>query len=111
MQNLSLKWLSLAMVLLLCTGLTAIAGDRSENSVLLGLTGDLLINRDDPEGVFKEIQPALDDTDILFGNVETGYSDNPRISMTAAIPSYAPCPTWPPFPPRVSKSFRWPTTT
>ena len=90
MHNLSLKWLILAIVLLPCTGVTATAADRSDNSVLLGLTGDLLINRDDPEGVFKEIQPALDDTDILFGNVETGYSDNPRISMTAAIPSYAP---------------------
>ena len=85
-----LKWLFLAIVLLQCTDLTAVAADRSDESVLLGLTGDLLVNRDDPEGIFKEIQPALDDTDILFGNIETGYSDNPRIAATAAIPSYAP---------------------
>ena len=84
------KWLFLAILLLRCADLTAIAADRSGTSVLLGLTGDLLVNRDDPEGIFGEIQPALDDTDILFGNVETGYSDNPRIAMTAAIPSYAP---------------------
>ena len=85
-----LKWLFFAIVLLQCTDLTAVAADRSDESVLLGLTGDLLVNRDDPEGIFKEIQPALDDTDILFGNIETGYSDNPRIAATAAIPSYAP---------------------
>ena len=85
-----LKRLFLAIVLLQCTDLTAVAADRSDESVLLGLTGDLLVNRDDPEGIFKEIQPALDDTDILFGNIETGYSDNPRIAATAAIPSYAP---------------------
>ena len=90
MQNLSQKWLLLAIALLHCTGSAAIAADGADNSVLLGLTGDLLVNRDDPEGVFKEIQAALDATDILFGNVETGYSDNPRVSLTATIPSYAP---------------------
>ena len=90
MQSLFLKRLFLTIVLLHCTGVTANAADRSDNSVLLGLTGDLLVNRDDPEGIFSEIQPALDDTDILFGNVEAGYSDDPQISMTAAIPSYAP---------------------
>ena len=90
MQHLPLKRLFLAMFLLHCTVLTAIPADHSDNSALLGLTGDLLVNRDDPEEIFNEIQPALDDTDILFGNVEAGYSDNPRIALTAAIPSYAP---------------------
>ena len=46
MLNLSLKRLFLPMVLLHCTGLSAIAADRPDNSVLLGLTGDLLVNRD-----------------------------------------------------------------
>ena len=84
------KNLLLTAFLLGCVWLSANAADNADNALILGLTGDLLVNRDDPEVVFKKIQPALDDTDILFGNVETGYSDNPRPAMTAAIPSYAP---------------------
>ena len=53
MRNLLLKLLLLATFLFHYTGVTAFAADRSDNSVLLGLTGDLLVNRDDPEGIFS----------------------------------------------------------
>ena len=90
MRKPCLKWLLLALCLLHGAGLPAIADDRSAKPVVLGLTGDLLVNRDDPEEVFKQIQPALDSTDVLFGNLEVAYSDNPQIAMTAAIANYAP---------------------
>ena len=57
--------------------------------MLLGLTGDLLITGRPRRGI-QGNSAGPGRTDILFGNVETGYSDNPRIALTAAIPSYAP---------------------
>ncbi len=61
-----------------------------KNTTILGLTGDLLVNRDDPEAVFDKMIPALDATDILFGNIETAYTDDPVAAVTALIPSFAP---------------------
>lgn len=57
------------------------------SKVLLGLAGDVLVNRDDPEQVFREIRGVLKAPDIVFGNLEGAYTDEPHVApgMTTMI--------------------------
>ena len=48
-------------------------------TTVIGLVGDVLVDRDDPPTVFRRIRSALDETDILFGNLERPYTDYPRL--------------------------------
>jgi poly-gamma-glutamate synthesis protein (capsule biosynthesis protein) len=46
--------------------------------VRIGLVGDLLVNREDPASAFAHVHPALHEVDVLFGNLEGPYTDDPR---------------------------------
>ena len=54
-------------------------------SLILGLVGDVLVDRDNPPEVFELVQPALDATDILFANLEGPYTDDPHPAPSAPI--------------------------
>lgn len=44
---------------------------------LLALVGDVLIDRDDPSEVFRDVREPLRAADVLFANLECAYSDQP----------------------------------
>jgi len=46
--------------------------------ILLGFVGDLLINREQPREVFREVGEVLRGPALLFGNLEGAYTDDPR---------------------------------
>lgn len=47
-------------------------------NLLLGFVGDLLVNRDDPHEAFKHVRDVLAEPDLLFGNLESAYTDTPE---------------------------------
>ena len=58
----------------------------SENqAILIGLAGDVLIDREDPHEIFSEVHELLQAPDILFANLESPYSDTPGIAVTAPM--------------------------
>jgi len=57
----------------------------SKQSIIMGLAGDVLIDRDDPGSVFKKIQPAMDAADILLANLEGPYTDYPHMAPSAGV--------------------------
>jgi len=56
-----------------------------EPSVVLGLVGDLLVDRDAPDEAFLLAKPALDACDLLFGNLESVYTDHPHPAPSLGI--------------------------
>lgn len=48
------------------------------SKVLMGLVGDVQVNRADPHEVFNDVRGLLDSAEILFGNLEGAYTDTPR---------------------------------
>ena len=46
--------------------------------LLLGFVGDLRVDRGDPRGIFASVSEVLKTPDILFGNLECAYTDEPR---------------------------------
>jgi poly-gamma-glutamate synthesis protein (capsule biosynthesis protein) len=76
-------------------GLTAAAASsrtqpRSGSRILLGLVGDLRIDRADPLDVFTEVKDVLRAPDLLYGNLEGPYSDHPHLAPSAGIDITAP---------------------
>jgi poly-gamma-glutamate capsule biosynthesis protein CapA/YwtB (metallophosphatase superfamily) len=59
-------------------------------SVLMGLVGDVLVNRDDPLEVFSEVRDALKEPAIMFANLEGAYTDQPHPSPNAYASVGAP---------------------
>lgn len=57
----------------------------ANNKTILGLAGDVLVDRERPPEVFELVQPILDATDILFANLEGPYTDNPVPAVTAPV--------------------------
>jgi poly-gamma-glutamate synthesis protein (capsule biosynthesis protein) len=57
----------------------------SDPSVVLGLVGDLLVDRDTPDEAFSLAKPALDACDLLFGNLESVYTDHPHPAPSLGI--------------------------
>lgn len=53
------------------------------DEILIGLAGDLLIDRPHPPEIFCEVRDLLHEPDILFGNLEAPYSDSPQRAITA----------------------------
>jgi poly-gamma-glutamate capsule biosynthesis protein CapA/YwtB (metallophosphatase superfamily) len=49
-----------------------------DHQALIGFVGDVHINRDDPPEVFNNVREVLQVPDVLFGNLEGVYSDDPR---------------------------------
>ncbi len=46
--------------------------------VLIGLVGDVLVNRPNPREAFDHVRDVLDAPHILFGNLEGAYTDDPH---------------------------------
>lgn len=45
--------------------------------IVMGFVGDVLIKRDNPSEVFREVREILGAPDILFANLEGAYTDHP----------------------------------
>lgn len=57
---------------------------------MIGLVGDVLVNRDEPREVFSEVRGVLQAPDILFANLESAYTDHPRPVPGAVSEVYSP---------------------
>jgi poly-gamma-glutamate synthesis protein (capsule biosynthesis protein) len=51
-----------------------------KKQIIIGLTGDLLFDRDDPATAFEKVKSALDSVDILSGNFEMPCTDDPHMA-------------------------------
>ena len=56
-----------------------------EGQLILGLVGDVLVDREDPPEVFSRVQPLLDAADVLFANLEGPYTDDPHMPPSAPV--------------------------
>jgi len=50
----------------------------SRAKLLIGFVGDVLVNRDNPREVFRDVREILKAPDILFANLEGAYTDDPH---------------------------------
>jgi hypothetical protein len=57
----------------------------TDSDVLLGFVGDVLVNRDNPPEVFREVRCVLNEPDVLFANLEGAYSDRPHPAPCAGL--------------------------
>jgi poly-gamma-glutamate capsule biosynthesis protein CapA/YwtB (metallophosphatase superfamily) len=55
------------------------------SDILIGLVGDLLIDRERPEEALAEVRDLLAVPDILFGNLEANFTDDPHSAPSAGI--------------------------
>jgi poly-gamma-glutamate synthesis protein (capsule biosynthesis protein) len=55
------------------------------SNVLMGFVGDVLVDRENPPDVFREIRDVLKVPDILFANLEAAYTDDPRPVPSAPV--------------------------
>ncbi len=55
---------------------------------LFGFVGDLLVDRDQPAQPFGPVRSLLSAPDVLFGNLEGTYSDNPQPAPSGGTPLY-----------------------
>jgi poly-gamma-glutamate capsule biosynthesis protein CapA/YwtB (metallophosphatase superfamily) len=60
------------------------------NDVLLGLVGDVLVDRENPIEAFRDVAEVLGTADILFGHLDAAYSDDPHPAPGAALVVGAP---------------------
>lgn len=60
--------------------------DIRHGTTIIGLVGDVLVDRDDPPAVFDQILSSLEETDILFGNLEGPYTDDPHMAPSTGVP-------------------------
>lgn len=60
------------------------------SKVMIGLVGDVLVNRDEPRQVFSEVNEVLKAPDILFANLESAYTNHPRPVPGAVSEVFAP---------------------
>jgi poly-gamma-glutamate synthesis protein (capsule biosynthesis protein) len=60
------------------------------SEILLGLVGDVLVDRDHPADVFSQVRELLAVPDILFANLEGVYTDDPRPVPTTISGAIAP---------------------
>lgn len=47
----------------------------SNQSIVIAVVGDLMVDRQDPASIFRSAGPLLREADITFGNCETPYSE------------------------------------
>lgn len=57
----------------------------NNDGILVGVVGDVLVDRENPEEGFAEIRRLLSSMDVLFANLEAPYSDAPERVITAPI--------------------------
>jgi poly-gamma-glutamate synthesis protein (capsule biosynthesis protein) len=55
-------------------------------ATLIGLVGDLLVDRENPDEVFDEVRDILAVPDLVTGNCECAYAENPEISPGVTVP-------------------------
>jgi poly-gamma-glutamate capsule biosynthesis protein CapA/YwtB (metallophosphatase superfamily) len=60
------------------------------SEIMLGLVGDVLVDRDQPAEAFSQVGGLLDAPDILFANLEGVYTDDPRPLPTTISGAIAP---------------------
>src|SRR5579872_5429282 len=53
---------------------------------LIGLVGDLLIDRERPDEALADVRDLLAVPDILFGNLEANFTDKPQLAPSLGIP-------------------------
>lgn len=58
---------------------------EGKTAMLIGFAGDVLIDRENPHEVFQEVRDLLRVPDVLFGNLESPYSDAPEIAITQPL--------------------------
>ena len=56
----------------------------------LGFVGDLMVNRDNPHEAMEKVAGLLNSPDIMFGNMECVYTDDPHMAPTAGAPVFPP---------------------
>jgi poly-gamma-glutamate capsule biosynthesis protein CapA/YwtB (metallophosphatase superfamily) len=56
------------------------------SEVLIGMVGDLLIDREQPDEALDYVKDLLAAPDVLFGNLEGNFSDNPHPAPSGGIP-------------------------
>lgn len=56
--------------------------------VLIGLVGDLLIDREQPDEALDRVTSLLAAPDVLFGNLEACFTDDPHPAPSGATPLY-----------------------
>lgn len=56
--------------------------------VLIGMVGDLLINRAEPNEPLDQVLPLLAAPDMMFGNLEACFTDDPHPAPSGATPLY-----------------------
>lgn len=56
-----------------------------DGQLILGFVGDVLVDREDPPEVFSKVRPVLDAVDVLFGNLEGPYIDDPHAPPSAPV--------------------------
>lgn len=59
------------------------------HTALLGFVGDVMIDRDDPDSAFDLVRAPLQTPDVLFGNAECVYTDDPTLAPSAAVVAIA----------------------
>lgn len=62
----------------------------ASSPALLGFVGDVMVDREKPDTAFDLVRGALQVPDVLFGNAECVYSDNPVLAPSAAVIAVAP---------------------
>lgn len=58
----------------------------SDSGTLIGMVGDVIVERDQPETAFTSVADQLQDLDYLFGNLESPYTIHPQLAPSALIP-------------------------
>jgi hypothetical protein len=53
------------------------------SKVLMGFVGDVFVNREDPQEVFREVRDILQVPNVMFANLEGVYTDTPLPVLTA----------------------------
>lgn len=53
------------------------------SKVMMGFVGDVLVNREDPHEIFREVRDILSVPELMFANLEGAYTDDPRPVPTA----------------------------
>jgi poly-gamma-glutamate capsule biosynthesis protein CapA/YwtB (metallophosphatase superfamily) len=55
------------------------------SNVLIGMVGDVLVDRENPIEVFSHVRDILRVPDIMFANLEAAYTDDPRPVPSAPV--------------------------
>src|SRR5437588_13074537 len=61
-----------------------------QENIILGLVGDVLVDRNNPNEVFSDVTDILQAPDALFGNLESAYSDDPQTAPSGDSWLYPP---------------------